>query len=194
MSDTPHLPPNLGQLLDSLPIDQMSTMLGETPEDVSRGVSVALPALLGGLQANTADPAGSMSLMDALSQHDNDLADHPGDLGRVDVSDGQRITGHVFGAREDQVVHRLGSAGGVSDGLIRKLLPMLAPIVLSLLAKKLKASRAGSPGSPQGGDLVSSILAQVLSGAAQGSRASGGASGSSITDVLGGLLGAGRRS
>jgi hypothetical protein len=183
----------LEELLANLPIDQIGAALGEDPQSVQAAAGAVLPALLGGLQANAQDPAGAVSLLDALTQHDNDLADDPSDLGRVDASDGEKIAGHVFGDQQDQVVNQLGASTGVSSGLIRKLLPILAPIVLSMLAKKMR-SGGGTGASGGGQDILSSVLEQVLTGAAQG--AGGGSqanAGSIISDVLGGLLGGGRR-
>lgn len=181
----------LEQLLANLPIDQISASLGEDPQAVQTAASAVLPALLGGLQANAQDPAGAMSLLDALGQHDNDLADDPSDLGRVDAADGEKIAGHVFGDHQDQVVNQLGASSGVSGGLIRKLLPILAPIVLSMIAKKMRSGSGAGAGGGQ--DILSSVLEQVISGAAQGAGGGQANAGSIISDVLGGLLGGGRR-
>ncbi len=188
---------DLDQLLANLPIDQIGAALGEDPQSVQAAASAVLPALLGGMQANAQDPSGALSLLDALTQHDNDLADDPSDFGRVDSADGEKIASHVFGDQQDQVINQLGASSGVASGLIRKLLPILAPIVLSMLAKKMRSGGASSSATAGGGqgDILSSVLEQVLSGAAQG--AGGGSSqanaGSIISDVLGGLLGGGRR-
>lgn len=184
----------LEQLLANLPIDQIGAALGEDPQAVQAAASAVLPALLGGLQANAQDPAGAMSLLDALGQHDNDLADDLSDLGKVDAADGEKIAGHVFGEQQDQVVNQLGASSGVSGGLIRKLLPILAPIVLSMIAKKMRSGGAGASAAGGGQDILSSVLEQVITGASQGAGGGGSANaGSIISDVLGGLLGGGRR-
>jgi len=168
----------------SLPIDQLAAELGERPEDVRSAVAVALPALLQGLGANAQDPGGAASLTAAVQQHQDGLADGPVDLGQVNVADGERITRHVFGDNTDQVVSALGGVGG-SGGLIGKLLPILAPIVLSYLAKQM--------GSGGGGGVLESILGQILGGAAQGSGGGSAGMGSMLDDLLGGLLGGGTR-
>lgn len=180
---------DLDALFAALPIDQIAAQLGEDPEAVRQAAGVALPALLGGLQANAQDPSGEASLFSALAQHQNDLATPPIDVTQVDTEDGAKIARHVFGDQQEQVVNQLGGLGGGS-GLVAKLLPILAPIVLSYLAKQLSSS-AGS-----GGGILGQILSQVLSGAAQGAGGSTRSSGlgSLFEDVLGGLLGGGRRS
>ncbi len=180
-------------IVASLPLEQIAASLGEDPAAVEQAAYAALPALLGGLEANAQDPRGEASLAEALLQHDNDLADGPVDLSRIDVADGERITRHIFGDQQDQVVRQLGGVGG-SSGLVAKLLPILAPIVLSYLAKQV-----GGKDGAAGGGILGTILSEILNGAAQGSgsRSSGSAAGSDfgsiLGDLLGGLLGGGRR-
>ncbi|MEZ5093827.1 DUF937 domain-containing protein [Nocardioides sp.] len=154
------------EILASLPLDQLAASLGESPAAVEQAAAVALPALLGGLEANAKDPAGEASLARALAQHDGSLASGTVDLGQVDVADGDKIARHIFGAQHDQVVRQLGGVGG-SSGLVSKLLPILAPIVLSYLAKQ-----AGAKDGALGGGVLGGILSQILTGAAQGSGSS----------------------
>lgn len=208
-------------ILHSLPMDQLARQLGVDEATAAQATSLALPALLGGLQANAGDPGGAQSLMGALGQHSGSMFDQGVDLERVDTEDGAKISSHIFGSNEDQVVHALGGAGGGAVGgqLIKRLLPMLAPIVLSYLARQMQgrgsAGSSGSGGSgggaslptPQGGQReagapgsLQDMLGQVLGGAAGGAAAQTGreqsqsqGSGSIITDLLGGLLGGGRR-
>lgn len=181
----------IDEIRDTLPIDQLAAQLGEDPAAVEAAVDAAIPALLGGLAANAEDPAGAASLAGALDQHGPELASGPVDLSQIDQVDGAKISGNIFGAQEDQVVAQLGGVGG-SSSLVKKLLPILAPIVLSYLAKQL-GSKGGSGQSADSG-VLGSILSQILTGAAQGSTSSGSANmGSILSDVLGGLLGGGKR-
>jgi hypothetical protein len=210
----------LDDILRSLPMDQLARQLGTDEATARQAASMALPALLGGLQANAADPRGAASLQEALAQHDDDLYGERVDLERVDTRDGEKISSHVFGSNEEQVIHALGGAGGSGLGgdLIKKLLPVLAPIVLSYLAKQVQAGgrRAdtgggastpslptqtqGGGGSAGGPGSLQDMLGQVLGGAGGGTAArtgrqssTQGSSGSILTDLLGGLLGGGRR-
>ena len=182
---------DINELRSSLPIDQIAAQLGEDPDAVRRAVDVALPALFGGLQANADDPAGETSLVEALSQHDDDVATPPVDVNDVDPDDGQKIARHIFGDQEEQVIQKLGAPAG-SSGLVAKLLPLLAPIVLSYLAKQMGAKGGAAAGT----GALGSILSSILAGAAQGSNSSAGASGPDLGvlgDLLGGLLGGGRK-
>lgn len=182
---------DINELRASLPIDQIAARLGEDPDSVRRAVDLALPALVGGLQANVADPGGEASLLQALAQHDGALASGTIDIDQVDEADGAKITHHIFGAQEEQVVNQLGSTGA-SSGLLKKLIPILAPIVLSYLAKQVGAR--GGPAA--GGGVLGTILSTILAGAAQGaggSQASNQGLGGVLGDLLGGLLGGGRK-
>lgn len=175
------------QILSQLPIDDIAARLGTDPATATQAARAALPALLGGLQANAQDPAGEASLAEALTQHDPALVEGGVDLDAVDAEDGARITRHIFGDSSDQVVSQLGSVGG-DKGLVAKLLPILAPIVLAYLAKQVG-------GSAKDSGALGQVLSQVLAGASEGAGKSsaGGGLGDLLGGLLGGLLGQGRR-
>jgi hypothetical protein len=184
-------------IVSRLPIQQLAQQVGEDPSDVERAIHTVLPALLGGLRANAADPGAAASLTQALGHHAGNLpGDGPVDLDQVDTDDGAKIARHVFGDQTDQVINQLGGVGGASSGLIAKLLPILAPIVLAYVGKQMSGSGSGGAGGGAAGGVLGSILGSILSGAASGTR--GGSSGSNIDlgDILGGLgglLGGGTR-
>lgn len=169
-------------ILQSLPLDQIAQQVGANPQEVEQAAQSALPALLGGLQANAQEPSGASSIIEALGQHQGDLLDGGVDLGQVDSADGEKIASHIFGSNEEQVYSALGGSGA-GGGLIKKLIPILAPIVLSYLAKQVGG------GSSKGGGLISSVLEEILKGASQGS----GTRGTSAGSIIGDLLGGGRR-
>ena len=194
------------EILSSVDLNQLAQQVGADPGEVEQAARTALPALLGGLNANAADPAGAASLTEALGQHDPSLVEGGVDLAQVDPADGERIAQHIFGDNQEQVVSRLGGVGGgASKGLIAKLLPILAPIVLSWLANRVMgragagagaaggSTPAGGTASPSSGGGLGGVLGQVLGGATKGAQSGGVDTGSIISDVLGGLLGGGRR-
>jgi hypothetical protein len=168
----------IDDLLAQIPMDQLARQLGVAPDEAEELTRKALPALVGGMEANAREPGGESSLAEAIGQHDDDLLDGGVDLGQVDTDDGQKIVGHVFGDNRDQVVNRLG--GGGQESMISKLLPLLAPLVMSFLAKKAGGSGSGSSGGGGIGDLLGGLLG-------------GGAGGAGLEDLLGGLLGGGRK-
>ena len=190
-------------ILADVPMDQLAAQLGVDQATAEQAARQAIPALLGGMQANSEDPAGAMSLAGALGDHPSDLIDGGVDLNHVDTNDGEKIVGNVFGPNQDQVAQTLGgNLSGQAGGLIKQLLPILAPIVLAYLSKRLRGQRQGGGGQD---DQLGSILGAGASGSGNplndllGSMLGGGgapggqSSGGSILDMLGGLLGAGRR-
>lgn len=189
------------EIMSQIPLSQLASQLGTDEQTAQAAVQQAIPALLGGMQANAQDPAGAASLEGAVAGHSAGLIDGGVNLDEVDPEDGQKIVGNVFGEHADGVAQTLGGSlgglGGNQSDLMRRLLPLLAPIVMSYLAKRL--------GGGAGGGLLGGLLGQAAGGGSSGglgdllgSLLGGGSSqqqqsGGSITDILGGLLGAGRR-
>ena len=182
-------------------MDQLAALLGVDEATAEQATRQAIPALLGGMQANAEDPAGAASLAGALGDHPSDLIDGGVDLDQVDADDGEKIVGNVFGTNQDQVAQTLGgNLGGQGGGLIKQLLPILAPIVLAYLSKRLTGQRqagGGGQNDPFGGatgsaNPLNDVLNSMLGGGAAGGGAGQSGAGS-ILDMLGGMLGGGRR-
>jgi len=206
------------ELKARLPIAQIARQAGVDRADAERALDAVLPALLGGMRANAEDPRGAASLEAALAQHHGALDARLGDgddLDGVDTADGERIVQHVFGPQTDQVVSALGGAGGGALGdVVRRILPIVAPIVLAWLAERL-FSRGGASAQAPGG-AASRDQAPQRSGANPFANGDGGAgrgslptpssagrrqeqhrqepssSGGGLGDLLGGILGGGR--
>jgi hypothetical protein len=197
------------EILSQIPLDQLAQRLGVDEATAEQAVRQAVPALLGGMEANARDPGGAASLEKALGQHAGGPLEGL-DLGSIDTADGEAIVGNVFGDNSDQVINKLGEQGGGS-GIMQKLLPILAPIILNLLAGKFlgqgQAAGQGPGPTPSGGstggleDLIGSAtggggsggIGDLLGGLLGGSGGSGGSS-DVIGDLLGGLLGGGTKS
>ena len=171
------------EILSGIDVNALADYLGTDPETALQAASAAIPTLLGSMQANAADPAGAASLLSALSGH-VDGADSA-DLGSVDTADGQKILGHLFADQPE----RLQAVGGLGGTLLSKLLPLLAPLVMSWLAKKMSGGSTAS--TKQGGDILGDLLGGILGGG--GASSSGGGLGG-LGDLLGGLLGGGSAS
>lgn len=161
----------IDELMSQIPISELASQLGVDDATAQQAVSQALPTLFGGLHANAASPDGAGSLQQALQQHPASLLDGGVNLGDVDPDDGQKILGHIFGSPEQatqQVAAGLhggaAQAAGIPQGMLAKLLPVLAPIVLSYLTKKMGAAGAkpGATAGAQGGGGLQDLLGAVL--------------------------------
>jgi hypothetical protein len=188
------------EIMTDIPMDQLAALLGVDEATAEEATRQAIPALIGGMQANAEDPAGAASLAGALGDHPSDLIDGGVDLDQVDAADGEKIVGNVFGTNQDQVAQTLGgNLGSQGGGLIKQLLPILAPIVLAYLSKRLMGQgQRGSQNDPFGGTTGSSnpfndMLNSMLGGRAAAGGSAGQSAAGSILDMLGGMLGAGRR-
>ncbi len=176
-------------ILSQIPMGRLAGQLGVDEQTAEQATRKALPALLGGMEANAQDPKGAQSLADALGQHSPALVQGGVNLDEVDAADGEKIVGHVFGDQQGEVVNRLGAVDGAGgQDLVGKLLPMLAPIVLSYLASRVSGGAGKTSAVSSGGveDLLGGLLGGVLGGGGKGG-------GGGIGDLLGGLLGGGRR-
>ncbi|MGH1562855.1 DUF937 domain-containing protein [Mumia sp. DW29H23] len=177
---------SIDDLYAQIPIDQIAGMLGVDPEQVKQATGKAVPALVEGMQANAQDPAGAASLQKALDQHGGEVEGGV-DAAAIDTTDGEKIVRNVFGDQTDGVAQAL--SGGGAGGVVQKLLPIIAPIVLGYLSKQ-RGGQGGTSGSaaPQGGGApdIGDLLGSVLGGA-------GGGGGGGLGDLLGGLLGGGKR-
>lgn len=180
---------NIDDLLSQIPIGQLAGQLGLSEPDTEQAVRQALPALVEGMKANASDPAGAASLEKALGQHDGSLLEGGIDLAQVDTTDGEKIVRNIFGDNEEAVVNQLGAVGGGS-GTIGKLLPMVAPLLMSFLGKSFGggSDATSAAATSGGGGGLDDLLGGLLGGGDDGGGGLGG-----LGDLLGGLLGGGKR-
>ncbi|PWJ24808.1 hypothetical protein ATK17_0909 [Branchiibius hedensis] len=183
---------DLDSILSQLPIDQIAGALGVSPDEVQDAASKAVPALVGGMAANAAD-GGEQSLADALQQH---AGNNPQSLDDIDVEDGSKIVSNVFGDNSDQVVQHLGATTPGGGDLLKKLLPMLAPMVMAFLAGKVftghkDAAGATTAAAAPAGDGSGPVSLPGNLGDAAAASGQAGASGGGLSDILGSVLGGG---
>jgi hypothetical protein len=135
------------QQLDAGTIRTISEQLGADPATTSNAISMALPALVGGLSRNASNPQGAAALDSALDQHDGSILDNLGGLlgggsggggglgGGLGGGIGGAILGHIFGAKRGSVEQGVGKASGLDAARTAQLLAMLAPIVMGVLGR-----------------------------------------------------------
>jgi hypothetical protein len=130
-------------------------MIGGDGDGTQKAISAALPALMGGLAKNASKPEGRDALLSALDRHDGSNLQQG--VSGVDTTDGAKILGHVFGARQTGVEQEISKQSGLDLGSVAKLLPVLAPMVMGMLGQKKSqggldaGSLAGMLGSERDG-------------------------------------------
>ncbi|MEV6095343.1 DUF937 domain-containing protein [Nocardia sp. NPDC051981] len=184
-------------LLSNVPVAQIAERLGVDEATAKTAIDAAVPVLLGGFQAQAGNPEVGMNLEHEVAGQPHGLLDGGVDMNQVDISNGSQIVDQTFGAEKTTVISALGNVGGsnISQDLMSKLLPMLAPIVLAYLGKKALGGGAAGQSGGGIGDLLGSLLGGATGGNSGGGlgdilgKAAGQNAGSVLGNVLGGLLG-----
>jgi len=149
------------------PVSSMAKRFGLNEDTVTTVIGQVLPALTNGVKRNVSQQGGLESLLQALGTGNHDrYLDNPDALtGSEAVEDGNGILGHLFGSKATSrtLAKRASKTTGVSSGILKQMLPLIAGLAMGALKK-------------QGGS--SGLLEQLLGG--------GGAS-SSSSSALGSL-------
>jgi hypothetical protein len=182
----------IDEILGQLPIDQLAEQFGVDPSTIGQAAATVIPSLIGGLQHNAVN-GSEQAIAGALTQHTgSSLVDGSGsvDLHAVDIEDGAKIVQHIFGDQSGQLAAALGQRTGASSSLIQQLLPILAPIVLAYLAKRLTGGSSQSAGGA-GGNILGDILGSVLGGGGSSVPTQQSAGGGVLGSILGSILAGG---
>jgi len=201
-----------GQLSDDM-IGQLSEHIGAAPEQTAQAANGIFATLVGGLANNASSEGGLASLGAALDRdHDGSMLDDlfgmvggmmtGGNNQPTSAANGMGILGHVLGNRQEVAAEQIGESSGLSMGQIMKLMPILAPIVMSVLGRaknqggldlgNLAGILTGSAQNAQSGgfgDLLSNVLGSVLGGGQQQQQQQQQQSGNVLSSVLGGIFG-----
>ncbi len=148
-------------------IANIGARVGLDPTQAEAAVRALLPALSAGLKHNSASEGGLRSLIAALgSGRHVDYAEGPDALTRPDVTqEGNGILGHILGSKEvsRKVAAHAEANTGISAAILRKMLPLLAPVVMGALAKQVLGSRLGrNIGKVLGGGLLARLFGSRL--------------------------------
>ncbi|MBT2475119.1 DUF937 domain-containing protein [Microbacterium sp. ISL-103] len=177
----------LDDILKQVPIDDIAAKLGVSPDVAKAGVEQGGAVLLGGLAKNASTSEGSSAIENALKRHQGTTG--AAKVDDIDQADGGKIVSHILGDDEKKVTQKLTESPQTAGIDFGKLLPILAPIVMGLIANatKDKTAKSEAAEAPSGGGGIGDVIGGLLGGG----KSSGGGG---IGDVLGGLLGGGKSS
>jgi hypothetical protein len=198
---------DLDDLINQIPVADIASKLGVNEGEVNSAIKTLVPALVGGVQQNVdTKDIDSSGLESAVTQQGaSGLLDGGVSVDQVDAKQGDQIVSKIFGGNDSgQVASALSGTGAGNIDLIKKLLPILAPIVLAYIGKRLTQGSAPAPtqqpaqqpAQSSGGGL-SDVLGSILGGSQSGGNnplgsilgsVLGGDKGGPIGDILGGLL------
>lgn len=121
-------------------LSQLAKSFGLDESAARNAVAQLAPALSRGLRKNTADADGLASLIAAISNGNHRrYVENPDVLTQDEtVQDGNKILGHLFGSKEvsRSVAHRAAGETGVDEGILKKMLPVVAAMAMGALSRK----------------------------------------------------------
>ena len=194
----------LDELFNQIPTQQIASTLGVDEGEVNSAIKTLIPVMVGGLQQNAQDPDAATNIASAANTHAaSGLLDGGVSVEQVDEADGSKAISKIFGGNDSgQVASALAGGGAGNSDLIKRLLPLLAPIVLAYIGKQLSGGQAQAQPQAQsgGGGGLGDVLGSILGGATSGGGGNnplgsilgsvlGGSQGGPLGDILGGLLG-----
>lgn len=200
----------LDELFAQIPVADIASKIGADQGEVNNAIQTLVPALVGGLAENVQSNEIDSSTIESATAKlgSSDLLDGGVNVDQVDEKQGDNLVASLFGGNDSNAVaSALAGTGAGGGDLIKKLLPILAPIVLAYIGKQF-ANRGAAPAgagqaqaAPAGGGGLGDILGSILGGAAGGGGGGnnplgsilgsvmGGGGNNAIGEILGGLLG-----
>lgn len=151
------------------PIDVggLAAQFGLTPDQANAAVGALLPAVLGGIK--NAEAGGTLGQVASVA----DATTAPA----TDVDAGNTILGHIFGSKDvsRDVATAASRQTGISDTVLKAMLPIVAGLVAQQVSKKM--------GGGMMGGIAGSVLASMLGGSTPAAAAPAAA------PAAGGILG-----
>lgn len=162
-------------------VQNMSRQFGLDESQTRSAIEQLAPVIAAGVRRNAQGGQGMADLLNALQRGShNRYVDDDGDGGLDNMTaDGNGILGHIFGSKDVSraVASHAADTSGLSSGILKQLLPIIASMVMGSMSKKTQA-----PG-------LQDIIGDVLGGALGGGLGGGGQGGGGLGDILGSVLG-----
>ncbi len=161
-------------------VRQIGSQVGLDEAQTGAALSALVPALSAGVRQNLQTPDGLSGLLGALSAGNHQrYVDSPTALGDAEtVAEGNGILGHILGSKE--VSRRVASETAAQTGLrpevMKRLLPLVATLVMGALSRHASAVGASSLTTEAG----SGGLLDMLGGALDSNK-----DGSALDDITG---------
>ncbi|MEM7078639.1 MAG: DUF937 domain-containing protein [Pseudomonadota bacterium] len=155
-------------------VSQIAKKLNISDSDAGNVIGQLAPALGRGLAKNAEASGGLDALLGALQKGNHQrYVDNPALATDDDgVNEGNKILGHILGNKDvsRQLASRAAEQTGVSDGLIKQMLPMIASMAMGALSNKTNEA-------PESGSALGGLVGAFLGG--------GGGKNDMVDDLLG---------
>jgi hypothetical protein len=137
-------------------INQISQQIGADPGQVQSAIGTALPMIVGGMANNAAQPGGADAIHQTLTSSGGLLGNIGGMLGggglggalggmlggTADGGGSGGLLGKILGQHQAPVQQGVSKASGLDPDQAKKLLLILAPVVMGVLARKHAAAQS----------------------------------------------------
>jgi hypothetical protein len=131
---------------------KLGGLLGTDQKKTSSVFESAAGAILGGLMKKGSTSKGAEEIFEMTKDHDGSTLDKLGDLlGGGDATDeyqkqGAGILDGILGSSQGGILSTLAKALGLDEGMIGKLMMMVAPMVMGVIGKHLKSKALDAVG------------------------------------------------
>ncbi len=163
--------------------EQMARQFGLQQDQAAKAIEALMPAFSQGLKRNAAaTPSGLAAFMQALAtgNHANYLQNPTQAFTPKGMNEGKAILGHLFGNKEISraVAAQAEATSGVSQAILKQMLPALAPLVMGGLFKQMTgqtqaAAQTQAQSAMGGGGILGQILEEMMKGGLGGGMGGG---------------------
>jgi hypothetical protein len=164
---------------------EIARQFGISMEQANAGMAALMPAYAQGFQRVMTDPSQFLRLMGMFAQN------RPGSaFGQAftpeGVARGNEILGEIFGTKElsRAVAQQAAAATGLSQTVMKSMLPALAPAILEALFKMLTGF--GAPGRASAGDNPFGRMLEQMTGGGASANTGDNPFGKMAKDMMGG--------
>ena len=143
-------------------ISEFANNFGVEESQAKDAISSLANSLSRGLGANSQEVKGLDSLMEALEKGNHSrYLDDPSLLGKKETAqEGNDILGHIFGNKDvsRHVAKKSSKETGLGSSLLKKMLPVVATMVMASLGKKMLGGKQTVPSRQESTGFLTKIL------------------------------------
>ncbi len=168
-------------------MEAISNNVGIEKNKTGAIIGMALPMILEAMSKNNQKPGGLESFEKAIQDHAqgpdyNSVSEY---VEKADTQDGDKMLGHVF---EDKgsIIDRIADTIGVEPAAVKRVLILLAPLVLKHIAGNAKNKQLDKDGVQKETDVIRDQVNDTFNNPQNAPQTSGG---NMFDDILGGFLG-----
>jgi hypothetical protein len=168
-------------------LSAIGRQFGLNEQQTRAAMDALAPVVAAGMRRNAQSPEGLQDILGSvlMGNRARSLEDENAVQFDNAKSSGDEILGQIFGSKDVSrgVTQQLSATSGIGAAVLKKLLPIVASIVMGQVAKKMGGGGTGASGGGLG-----DILSDILGGGQQRQQpqSEGGGLGDILKDVLGG--------